>query len=102
MKIKMQGMHIPLFLAGKNFGSTLDVDKVAGLELDFDPKTQVTTATYKGKTAYIGVFGVVYPDGVAEPARAVMSLAPQGKIKAQASTPTDHVFAPGPGKVKDA
>jgi hypothetical protein len=97
MKIKVDyaKLHSALFLGGKNHGEKLF--NKAGMTLSYDTATKELIATYNGKTHHLVSFEGYEPATHAkeelEPA-----YAPPGKVKAQVSTPQDHVFSSGPGK----
>ena len=92
MNLKYVELHNPLFHAGVNFQSKLDLKRKAGLKLYYDEKRNWVTATYGGQTSYIPISNVasmIEDDGKDTQGKAIIpAVVPQGKIKAQASTPT--------------
>ncbi len=93
-------LHYPLFLAGKNHGVKLF--NKAGVSLAYDRAEKELIVIYSGKTAIIpssNIASMERPQSSTQ--KEVPAPAPRGKIKAQVSTPTDHVFAEGPGRLRD-
>ncbi len=90
MKVSYAQLHHPLFLGGKNHGEKLF--NRAGLELEYNRTEKELKVTYNNKTQYIPSTNVAsYEPWVEE--KVEKAAAPMGKIKAQASDPTAHVFA---------
>lgn len=98
-------LHSPLFLAGTNLQQKLDPHKRQGLHMEFDEEKRHLYVSYAGKTARVpepSILSMVEEDSktikhstVENPTR----LIGKGAVKAQASSPQDHVFA-GAGKGK--
>lgn len=106
MKIKLSfaELHTPLFLGGKNFGLKLISKNTTDPDLTYDQSEKELWVEHNKKIAIIPCSNVVsmtpfapsiMPDSVPAP------IAPAKKVKAQASTPMDHVFSEGPGKTHD-
>lgn len=103
MKVVYCDLHSPLFLAGKNFGTKLNPDQVSGLEMVFDKEFQAVIVKYNKKECLIPLANVASLQFV-QPVIETLKSAEKfdGKrINAQASGPTDHVFAQASGKVRD-
>ena len=100
-EIKWAELHSPLFLAGANLGQKLDPSKRAGLSMTYDEVARHLYVTYNKSTARVpepSILSMV--EGVVESKATVTPLPTGGTIKAQVSTPQDHVFAgAGAGKV---
>lgn len=107
-KIKFAEVHTPLFIAGTNLGQKLDVSK-RPLRMWYDRVNKDLTVEFNNSVSIIPYSNVVavtpfdehfqecMPEGetfqtAKKAAPEVLSL-PKGKIKAQVSTPTSHVFA---------
>jgi 2-iminoacetate synthase ThiH len=109
IEIKFAQLHDTLFLGGTNLGVSLDYKK-RPMKLLYD-RTEKELKVWFNKDATIipttnvrsmspvnlADMGAVTLDAVV-PTQAVVH---KGKVKAQHSSPTDHVFAEGPGKVRD-
>lgn len=97
-EIKWAELHSPIFLAGTNLQAKLDPDKREGLKLEFDEEKRHLYVSYKGETSRVPEPSIL---SMVEGSPKVRHLAapPKGSIKAQVSTPQDHVFA-GEGKGK--
>ncbi len=100
LSLKFCELHNAMFLAGKNFGLKLDPTKIVGLRLEYDRKEKELLVYWADEVGIIpsSNIAVMVPGKVEV---RVESLHPivQGKLKAQASSPLDHVFAgPGAGK----
>lgn len=88
-------LHSPLFLAGTNLSQKLDIKKRPGLVMQFDEEKHQMYVTFNGNTARVpepSILSMV--EGKAEEPKKAPAV--RGPIKAQASSPHDHVFA-GPG-----
>ena len=99
--LKHAELHNPLFLSGTNLQMKLDPSKRDGLDLVYDREEKELLVTYKDDTAIIPSSNVasMIPGTVVKP-KAITHHA-VATIKAQVSTPQDHVFAgPGQGKTK--
>jgi hypothetical protein len=96
MKVSYAQLHHPLFLGGKNHGEKLFNRE--GLELEYNRAEKELKVSYKGKTQYIPSTNVAAYEPWTEE-KTVSVAAPRGAVKAQVSTPQDHVFANGPGKI---
>ena len=100
IELKFAELHTPLFLAGTNLNVKLMPDKRQGLKIAYDRDHKELHVTYNGETGIIPSSNIVsmVVGKVVEPPKPV---APTTPIKAQASTPQDHVFAGhGHGKTK--
>ncbi len=100
-KIVWAELHAPLFLAGTNLGQKLDHKVKGGVTMEYCEDKHHLYVTYNGHTARVpetSVLSMVEAgESAAEKFAADVALAHAGKpITAQASSPTDHVFA-GPG-----
>ena len=109
-------LHTPLFLNGKNWGVKLDVAAAhrGKIELHYDRAEKELHVKAGPKLAIIPLSNVVSmtpaPEGLDSlESISKMEFVPKpkpgtpGKIKAQASTPMDHVFnGIGAGKTHDA
>lgn len=105
MKLKFAELHKPLFLAGTNLGEKLDIGKRT-IELVYDRDHQELQVTYNAQTAIVPVSNVAsmtpMSSGALEEQAAPKAIAaPLTPIKAQVSTPQDHVFKTGSGKKRD-
>ncbi len=109
MKIEMKlvQLHTNLFLSSTNLLDKLDI-KRAGLKLVYDSDEKELIVYFNAEMAIIPMSNVAsmtpvncVPYGMEEKPKEVKALG--GNIhahnsKAQVSSPTDHVFAEGPGK----
>ncbi len=102
-------LHAPLFFAKKNFKEKIDsrIDKGpqgGAIEMEYDRSEKELCLKCEGHTAYIPSSNIVsYQTAVAStPAvNPIATKGPNTRIRAQASTPHDHVFAgQGAGQVK--
>jgi hypothetical protein len=99
-KVEFAELHGPLFLAGKNHG--LKLFSKAGLCLEYDEEKKQLFATYNGKTSRIPEANISsFIEASSIPVVETPAPPPKGKVKAQVSTPQDHVFADAPGKFKN-
>ena len=110
MELEFVELQTPLFLGGKNFGLKLSKEKFSGLDLFYDQENREVWVTFNTKAAIVPVSNVasmtprqmvVVDGGKTEGPPPLAPVPPPGKIKAQVSTPTSHVFADGPGKTRD-
>lgn len=103
--VGMANLHSPHFhacgITGKNMGERLDASRDAQLTMVYDRETKELEVTWQGKTAFVpesnvkAYYELEDKTGPKEVRKVV------GAVKAQVSTPQDHVFAgPGGGKVK--
>lgn len=100
--IKRAELHTVLFLGGKNQG--LKLENKSGLVMVYDRPEKELIVHFGGEKAILPSSNVASMVEVNPTAKIeVAQKAPQvhGKIKAQVSTPTDHVFSSGPGKTND-
>lgn len=101
-EIKWAELHSPIFLAGTNLKEKLDPKVRAGLVMEYDEDKRHLYVSYNGCTARIpepSILSMIEGIDVASPKHPFPATSKP--IKAQASTPQDHVFAgPGAGKVK--
>jgi hypothetical protein len=89
MKCKYAELNQPLFLGSKNLSQKLDAKRNVGLKLDYDEKLKELTVTWNGQRAIFPNFnGYVVEWDESEFKQPVTITVPQGKIKAQVSTPT--------------
>lgn len=94
-EISYAELHMPLFLAGKNFGSKIG-DKLdhRTLEMKFDEAKKRMVVTYMGKTAQIPESAIAYwIEGGKETQALHSSEQPNRRIVAQVETPQSHVHA---------
>jgi hypothetical protein len=110
MKIKVSyaALHDTFFFQGVNHGDKLDSSKRLDLQLEYDQDNKELIVTFKGKATHLPSSNIIHytPATEAQDTPPIVNLAnPQapkaGKVKAQVSGPTDHVFAAGPGKVRE-
>lgn len=103
-QISWAELHSPIFLNGTNLQQKLDPTKKVGLSLEYDEERKQLYVSYKGKTARVpepSILSMVEHVAVTETTVVVEKRGPGRPIKAQASTPMDHVFAgEGGGKVR--
>lgn len=101
--IQWAELHSPLFLSGKNLSQKLDPNKVDGLSMEFDEEKHQLYVTYKNPTPAMGM-PAVSTARVPEPSilsmvegevkkRKETPMVVPKVVKAQASSPQDHVFA---------
>lgn len=101
MKINLEfaELQTPLFLAGTNHGTKLSVDK-RPVVLIYDREEKELLVYFNKKLAIIPASNIasMTPVEVAaiEAKPEVKAEAPKGKVKAQVSTPTSHVFKDDP------
>lgn len=105
IELKFAELHIPLFLAGINFGTKLDTVK-RPIKLIYDrkekemiifhngivgiiPASNLATMTPVNPAELIQLYGL---DQVKQPAPVQAATPTRGRPKAQVSTPTSHVF----------
>lgn len=113
INLKFVELHTPYFLAGTNLGSKLDITKKPDLFLQHDVKKGRIVVWYKDQMGYFSDVnaGNIVPidiqdSGYEKPSIKVVQKKPQEaaqpnlNIKAQVSTPHDHVFSTGPGLTK--
>lgn len=100
VKIEFAELQTPLFLGGKNH--QVKLQHGSGLALEYDREEKELLVTYNKKTAIIPSSNVASMTiGTLQAEQPVAAPRPGRPIKAQASSPTDHVFADGPGKTRD-
>ena len=102
MKLKVKRVHValPLFVGGKNLKEK--IESVSGVSIEYDTDVKRFEVTYNGETSNVpesATSSFVFGDTAKEEFKA--HVFPKGKIKAQVQSPTDHVFAEGPGKVRN-
>ena len=99
LKLEFVELHGPLFLAGKNHG--LKLFNKAGVTLLYDRQEKELHVQFNEKTAIIPSTNIVamHPY-VGETVKAAPPVV-KGVVKAQRSTPHDHVFSDGPGKTNN-
>jgi hypothetical protein len=100
--IEFAELHGVLFMAGKNHG--LKLTSSAALKLEYDEEKKELFVTYKDKTSRIpapNISSFMEAGQLQRPSHPDPAPAPVNKVKAQVSTPQDHVFAHAPGKTRD-
>ena len=100
--IKRTELHTALFLGGKNHG--LKIEAKAGLSLVYDRAEKELLIEFNGEKAILPSSNVATMVEMSSQAKMTAGSRPpmiMGKIKAQVSTPQDHVFSDGPGKTHD-
>lgn len=105
MKIELEfaELHNDLFFIGKNFGKKLDHKKYAGISLTYDDAHDWLVVGWNGRETWVPLTNVgnMTPKGEDKPAVAAVASIVTPRSGAQASSPTEHVFAgPGAGKTK--
>ena len=116
--LKYLQLHNPLFLAGTNLGNKLDISK-RPIKLIYDREHQEVLVYFNDQVSIIPVPAVSdmipvdgsifkldsidVPDVAPKQKEEVLKSMEMAKkrIKAQASSPVDHVFAEAPGKIRD-
>ena len=100
-KVYFAELHNPLFLAGKNHGVKLS--QKSALQLEYDEEKRHLFVTYNGQESRIPESNVASMTTTDPDAKFIRKAvpAPVNKVKAQVSTPQDHVFADGPGRTRD-
>ena len=105
--VKFASLHNPLFLAGTNLQDKLDPTKRQGMILTYDRVEKELLVQFNGEVALVpssNIASVIPSDSsqfLQQPTPAQSLPAPKPfKGKAQVQTPTDHVFAEAPGKVR--
>lgn len=97
-------LHNDLFFIGKNFGKKLDKKKFAGISLVFDTDFMWLEVGWNKRKTVVPVTNVgnmTFPDNEIVAAVAAVASIVTPRSGAQASSPTEHVFAgPGAGKTK--
>jgi hypothetical protein len=96
MAIKYVTLSDVLFLGAKNHG--LKVHNKDGVVIEHDQDKDHVKITYKGETATIKHYASIVSGAEERPAKA--APAPTRAVRAQVSSPTDHVFA-GEGRTRD-
>ncbi len=96
-QIKYVSLTDTLFLGGKNHGMKIQ-NGAGGVMIEHNEQTDHIKIHYKGETATIKHYGAIVEGEVKETKQP--APAPRGTIRAQVSTPQDHVFSDGPGKVR--
>src|SRR4051812_28251391 len=96
-------LHTPLFLAGTNLSDKLDINKRTDIKLVYDSEDKELYVIYNQQIALVlssNIASIIPKDvssfgfDVSTPAQLNTPVpAPSKPIKAQASTPQDHVFA---------
>lgn len=110
-------LHNPLFFARKNWGEKIDIRNTAKgkVSLVYDRDTEELEIKCEGSTAFIPKSNIVSYEPMPQEVEVqaikllepvinplVNKAKPGPKTKAQASSPTDHVFAgAGAGKTND-
>ncbi len=100
IELKFAELQTPLFLAGTNFGVKLDCSKRAGMKLVYDQAEKELHVHHKDALAIIPTSNVasmtpIVHGGEKRTETLVVTQPPvltKGRIKAQVSTPTSHVF----------
>ena len=103
--IRFAHLHTPLFFGGKSFGDKLEHGKHEGLAMTYDTEEPWIRVFWKNREGLVPMSNVASLSPMEEKPFAVDIEKPKavtGPIKAQVSSPTDHVFAGmGAGLVKD-
>lgn len=101
INLEFAELHSPLFLGKKNHG--LKLFHKDGMMLQYDRQEKELLAYFGGKTAIIPSSNVssMTPRDPSAKDEVQTPVGPRGKVKAQISTPQDHVFHEGPGKSRD-
>lgn len=100
-KVEFAELQTPLFLAGKNHG--LKLFNTSGTALEYDEEKRQLFVHFAGKVSRIpepNIASFIEATGNKKE-EAQAHRPPQGRVKAQVSTPQDHVFSDGPGKTRD-
>jgi len=106
--------HDTFFLGGKNFGKVIDEEKKKyNTTMFYDEDKRELKVWYAGEFKRVPYSNIrdmkpVTPEPLPEGSftahvatKVVTNMPVKGRIKAQASSPTDHVFADAPGKTRD-
>jgi len=116
--IKRAVLHNTLLLGGANLQLSLDTTKRTGLQMIHDEEAQMLYVHNNGEFAKLPypnvahmipaetkdlakLFRDTFTNTMSPAVAAAIASAPRGRVKAQASSPTDHVFANGAGKTND-
>lgn len=108
LEVSFIHLHSPLFFAKKNWKEKIDSRTDRGpaggkIVMEYDRSEKELCLTCEGHTAFIPSSNVVsYAPLIAAtaPVNPIASKGANTRIRAQASTPHDHVFAgPGGGQV---
>lgn len=90
-------LHAPLFFAKRNWGEKLETTNTAKgkVALTYDTDDKELTIECEGRKTFLPSTSVFSMEpasiGIEEKVTAPQVAAPKGKIKAQASSPMDHV-----------
>lgn len=115
INVSFAHLHSPLFFAGRNWGEKIDVKNTAKgkVTMSYDRDSKELQIQCEGKETFIPSSNVVsyepMPEGLEAQAKHLntppvnpLVNPPKGKIKAQASSPMDHVHQGlGGGKTND-
>jgi hypothetical protein len=96
--IKFVSLSEPLFLGGKNHA--LKIFNKDGTVIEYDEAKDHVKITYNGETATIKHYSTIVCSVNESREQQAVAARSNGKVKAQVSSPTDHVFAEGPGKTR--
>lgn len=96
--IKYVTVAEPLFLGGKNH--QLKIFNGGGITIEHDEEKDHVKITYKDEVATIKHYTSIV-EGLGQVLKKTAPQAQRGPIRAQVSTPQDHVFSEGPGKTRD-
>lgn len=101
IKIKTAYLHNTFLLSGKNFGPTIESEKITGIDMVYDQIEKELWLTYKGITGFAPSTNVSFLVPLQTALENVLQSEPptiqsRAKKTAQVSTPTGHVFE-GPG-----
>jgi hypothetical protein len=110
INIKFCDLHTPLFMAGTNMGTKLDITKRAGLMMAYSYENQELIVWFNNQISTIPASNLVSkmpvnisdlgyekPTIRVELQKPDTAPDPNPRIQAQVSTPQSHVFHEGPG-----
>jgi hypothetical protein len=106
IEMKFVELQTPLFLAGTNHGLKIQVDR-RPIKLIYDKEDKMLTVQFNGEVAFVpypNIASMTPLDSKPYLVEASKPKVPQVSnktIKAQVSTPQDHVFANGAGRTRD-
>lgn len=89
-----------LLLGKKNHGTKV-FNGASGVVVEYDEAHDHVVITHNGETAQIKHYAALVWGPDTTPEAPKPATKPGKLIKAQVSTPQDHVFADGPGRTRD-
>lgn len=104
IKCKNVEFHGPFFMAGTNFKAKVQQIHYTTVEMWYDKEQKELFFTFKGETTVFPSTSILHYTPETQVVVPIKPEAPKvyhKKVNAQASTPTDHVFASGAGKTND-